>query len=43
LTGESILRIAKQALPFALSMLLIVLLIAFVPEVTTALLPDIYK
>lgn len=43
LTGESILRIAKQALPFALSMLLVVLLIAFVPEVTTALLPDIYK
>lgn len=43
LTGESILRIAKQALPFAISMLLVVLLIAFVPEVTTALLPDIYK
>lgn len=43
LTGESILRIAKQALPFAFSMLLVVLLIAFVPEVTTALLPDIYK
>ena len=43
LTGESILRIAKQALPFAISMLLVVLLIAFVPEITTALLPDIYK
>jgi len=43
LTGESILRIAKQALPFAISMLLVVLLIAFVPEITTAMLPDIYK
>ena len=43
LTGESILRIAKQALPFAISMLLVVLQIAFVPEITTALLPDIYK
>ena len=43
LTGESILKIAKQALPFAISMLMVVLLIAFVPEVTTVLLPEAYK
>jgi tripartite ATP-independent transporter DctM subunit len=43
LTGESIMKIAKQALPFAFSMLMVVLLIAFVPEVTTVLLPAAYK
>ncbi len=43
LTGESILKIAKRAVPFVLSMLAVVLLIAFVPEMTTVLLPDIYK
>lgn len=43
LTGESILKIAKQAVPFVTSMLLVVLLIAFVPEVTTVLLPAAYK
>jgi tripartite ATP-independent transporter DctM subunit len=43
LTGESILKIAKQAVPFVLSMLAVTLLIAFVPEMTTMLLPDIYK
>jgi TRAP-type C4-dicarboxylate transport system permease large subunit len=43
LTGESILKIARRAVPFVLSMLAVVLLIAFVPETTTLLLPDIYK
>jgi len=43
LTGESILKIAKRALPFALSMLAVVLLIAFVPQTTTFLLPQAYK
>lgn len=43
LTGESILKIARQAVPFVLSMLFIALLIAFVPELTTVLLPDAYK
>jgi tripartite ATP-independent transporter DctM subunit len=43
LTGESILKIAKRAVPFVLSMLAVVLLIAFVPETTTFLLPDSYK
>lgn len=43
LTGESILKIAKQAVPFVLSMLAVTLLIAFIPEMTTILLPDAYK
>jgi len=43
LTGESILRIAKRAVPFVISMLAVVLLIAFVPETTTFLLPAAYK
>ncbi|MEZ5658290.1 MAG: TRAP transporter large permease [Burkholderiaceae bacterium] len=43
LTGESILRIARRSIPFVLSMLAVTLLIAFVPQVTTVLLPDIYK
>ncbi len=43
LTGEPILRIAARAVPFVLSMLAVVLLIAFVPSTTTFLLPDIYK
>ena len=43
ITGESILRIARQAVPFVLSMLVIALFIAFVPELTTVLLPDAYK
>lgn len=43
LTGESILKIARRAVPFMLSMLGVVLLIAYVPEITTVLLPDIYK
>lgn len=43
LTGESILRIAWRAVPFVFFMLIVVLLIAFVPEVSTILLPDIYR
>lgn len=43
LTGESILKIAAHAVPFVLSMLAVVLLIAFVPETTTILLPEAYK
>ncbi len=43
LTGESILRIAGRALPFVFFMLLVVLLIAYVPAISTVLLPDIYK
>jgi TRAP-type C4-dicarboxylate transport system permease large subunit len=43
LTGESILKIAVHAVWFVFFMLLVVLLIAFVPEVSTTLLSDIYK
>jgi len=43
ITGESILRIASRAVPFVFFMLLVVLLIAYVPAISTTLLPDIYK
>ncbi|GAB4291356.1 MAG: TRAP transporter large permease [Roseovarius sp.] len=43
ITGESILRIAARAVPFVLFMLAVVLLIAFVPALSTTLLPDVYK
>ncbi|WP_108485018.1 TRAP transporter large permease [Oceaniglobus ichthyenteri] len=43
ITGESILRIAWRAIPFVLVMLIVVLLIAYIPAISTTLLPDIYK
>ncbi len=43
LTGESILKIAVRAVPFVLSMLVVVLFIAFVPSLSTTLLPEIYR
>ena len=43
ITGESILRIAWRAVPFVLGMFVVVLLMAYVPAVSTTLLPDIYK
>lgn len=43
LTGESILRIAVRAVPFVFFMLIVVLLIAYVPAISTTFLPDIYK
>lgn len=43
LTGESILKIASRAVPFVFFMLLVVLLIAYVPAISTTLLPEIYK
>lgn len=43
ITGESILKIAVQAVPFVFFMLIVVLLIAYVPSISTMLLPDIYK
>lgn len=39
LTGESILRISSRAVPFVLFMLMVVLLIAFLPAVSTLMLP----
>lgn len=43
ITGESILKIAWRAVPFVFFMLIVVLLIAFVPAISTTLLPDIYQ
>lgn len=43
ISGESILKIAWRAIPFVLCMLVVVLLIAFVPAISTTLLPEIYK
>lgn len=43
ITGESILKIAARAIPFVLCMFVVVLLIAYIPALSTTLLPDIYK
>jgi tripartite ATP-independent transporter DctM subunit len=43
LTGESILKIAYRAIPFVFFMLIVTLFIAYVPVISTVLLPDIYK
>ena len=43
ITGESILKIAARAVPFVLCMLVVVLFIAYVPALSTTLLPEIYK
>jgi len=43
LTGESILKIAYRAIPFVLFMLIVTLFIAYMPVISTAFLPDIYK
>ncbi|MBV6633854.1 MAG: TRAP transporter large permease [Alphaproteobacteria bacterium] len=43
LTGESILKIAYRAIPFVLFMLIVTLLIAYVPAISTTLLPEIYR
>jgi TRAP-type C4-dicarboxylate transport system permease large subunit len=43
LTGESILKIAGKAIPFVFFMLMVVLLIAFIPAISTTLLPAAYQ
>lgn len=43
ITGESILKIAYRAIPFVIFMLIVTLFIAYVPTISTLLLPDIYK
>jgi tripartite ATP-independent transporter DctM subunit len=43
ITGESILKIAARAVPFVFFMLLVTLMIAYIPAISTTLLPDIYK
>lgn len=43
ITGESILKIAWRAVPFVIFMLIVVLMIAFIPAISTTMLPDVYK
>lgn len=43
ITGESILKIAGRAVPFVLFMLVVVLFIAYIPAISTTLLPEIYQ
>ncbi|PHP67024.1 C4-dicarboxylate ABC transporter [Zhengella mangrovi] len=43
LTGESILKIAARAVPFVFFMLIVVLVIAYVPALSTVMLPDAFK
>lgn len=43
LTGESVLKVSARAVPFVLFMLIVVLLIAYVPAVSTLMLPENLK
>lgn len=43
ITGESILKIASRAVPFVFFMLIVVLLIGYVPAISTSFLPEIYQ
>ncbi|MEY8119446.1 MULTISPECIES: TRAP transporter large permease [unclassified Falsihalocynthiibacter] len=43
ITGESILKIAAQAVPFVIFMLIVTLLIAYIPAISTILLPEAYQ
>jgi tripartite ATP-independent transporter DctM subunit len=43
ITGESILKIAYRAIPFVFFMLIVTIFIAYLPVISTVLLPDIYK
>jgi len=43
ITGESILKIAARAVPFVFFMLCVTLMIAYIPAISTTLLPEIYK
>jgi C4-dicarboxylate transporter DctM subunit len=43
ITGESVLRIASRVGPFVFFMLIVVLLIAFIPSLSTFMLSDAYK
>ncbi len=42
ITGESVLKIASRTIPYVIGMLIVVLLIAYVPAISTVFLPDIY-
>ena len=43
ITGESILKIAARAVPFVFFMLIVTLMIAYLPAISTTLLPEIYQ
>jgi C4-dicarboxylate transporter DctM subunit len=43
ITGESILKIAAQAIPFVCFMLIVTLMIAYIPAISTILLPEAYQ
>ncbi len=43
ITGESILKIAARAIPFVFFMLIVTLMIAYIPAISTTLLPEIYQ
>jgi C4-dicarboxylate transporter DctM subunit len=43
ITGESILKIAVQAIPFVGFMLIVTLMIAYIPAISTILLPEAYQ
>ncbi len=43
ITGESVLKIAAWAVPFVLFMLIVTLLIAYFPAISTTMLPEIYR
>ncbi|NBB98985.1 MAG: TRAP transporter large permease subunit, partial [Alphaproteobacteria bacterium] len=43
LTGESILKIAYRAIPFMVLMLIVVLMIAFIPPISTTFLPPLMR
>ncbi len=42
ITGESVLKIASQVGPYVIGMLIVVLMIAYIPPLSTMFLPDIY-
>ncbi|MDH3596970.1 MAG: TRAP transporter large permease [Rhodospirillales bacterium] len=42
ITGESVLKIAARVGPYVIGMLIVVLLIAYLPAISTVFLPDIY-
>ena len=42
ITGESVLKIASQVGPYVIGMLIVVLMIAYIPALSTVFLPDIY-
>ncbi|TDL90811.1 TRAP transporter large permease [Meridianimarinicoccus aquatilis] len=43
ITGESILKIAARAIPFVGFMLIVTLMIAYIPALSTILLPEVYR